>query len=171
MALVGDLADLGVGTAAQRFVPEYAKRRLFDLLRGFLSRSRWLAVGSATVLAAAGILLVRLLEPYLASYIALPLSIACATLPFYTLMQMQDGITRSHNWIHVALLPTYVVRHLLMLIVVSAAYPLNFPATAEMAVMAVAGALTLTVIGQTVVLNRKLARAVPPGPKVYQART
>ncbi len=173
VALVGDLADLGFGTAAQRFVPEYGKRCSFDLLRGFLARSRWLAVGSATVLAATGILTVRLLEPYLASYIVLPLSIACATLPFYTLMQMQDGIARSHNWIHVALLPTYVVRHLLMLIVVSAAYLLNFPATAEMAVMAVmavAGALTLTVIGQTIVLNRKLARAVPPGPKAYESR-
>ena len=47
--VIGDLSDLGLATAAQRFVPEYAKRGAFDLLRGFLSRSRWIAVGSATV--------------------------------------------------------------------------------------------------------------------------
>ena len=93
--LIGDLSDLGFATSAQRFVPEYAKRGAFDLLRGFLSRSRWLAVGSATVIAATGIVAVRLLEPYLPSYLVLPLSIACATLPFYGLMQMQDGIARS----------------------------------------------------------------------------
>src|SRR6185436_13940936 len=46
VALIGDLSDLGLATAAQRFVPEYAKRGAFDLLRGYLSRSRWIAVGS-----------------------------------------------------------------------------------------------------------------------------
>ena len=86
-------------------------------------------------------------------------------------MQMQDGIARSYNWIHLALLPPYVVRHLIMLTIVSAAYLLNFPTTAETAVTAVAVALVLTVIGQTFVLNRKLARAVAPGPKAYEVKT
>ena len=65
VSVIGDLSDLGFATSAQRFVPEYAKRGAFDLLRGFLSRSRWLAVGSATVIAATGIVTVRLLEPHL----------------------------------------------------------------------------------------------------------
>jgi O-antigen/teichoic acid export membrane protein len=171
VALVGDLADLGFGTAGQRYIPEYAKRGASNLLRGYLSRSRWISVGSATVLAGTGVLLIRLLEPYIPAYIVLPLSIACVVLPFYTLMQMQDGIARSYNWIHVALLPPYVIRHLLMLVLVSAAYLLSFPTNAETAVTAVAIALVLTVIGQTIVLNRKLARAVPPGPNAYDTRT
>jgi O-antigen/teichoic acid export membrane protein len=171
VAVIGDLSDLGFATSAQRFVPEYAKRGALDLLRGFLSRSRWLAVTSASVITAIGITTVNILAPYLPSYLVLPLYIAGATLPFYALMQMQDGIARSYNWIHVALLPPYVVRHLIMLTIVSAAYLLNFPATAETAVTAVAAALMLTVIGQTFVLNRKLARAVPPGPKAYEVKT
>ena len=86
-------------------------------------------------------------------------------------MQMQDGIARSYNWIHVALLPPFVVRHVLMLTIVLAAYLLNFPATAEVAATAVAVAMMLTVVGQTFVLNRKLKRAVPPGPKTYEVKT
>jgi O-antigen/teichoic acid export membrane protein len=169
--VIGDLADLGFATSAQRFLPEYAKRGAFDLLRGFLARSRWLAVGSATLIAATGILVICLLKPYISSYLVLPLLVAFATLPFYGLMQMQDGIARSYNWIHVALLPTYVVRHLVMLALVSAAYLLGFPTNAETAVTAVAAALALTAIGQTLILNRKLRRAVPPGPKAYEAKT
>ena len=65
-------------SASCRNTPSAAR---FDLLRGFLSRSRWFAVGSATVIAAAGIVTVRLLEPHLAGYLVLPLSIAFATLP------------------------------------------------------------------------------------------
>ena len=171
VAMIGDLSDLGFATSAQRFVPEYTKRGSLDLLRGFLSRSRWFAVGSATVIAAAGIGTVQMLSSYLSDYLVLPLSLAFATLPFYTLMQMQDGIARSYNWIHVALLPPYVVRHLVMLALVSAAYLLNFPTNAETVVMAVAIALLLTVIGQTFVLNRKLARTVAPGPKTYEFKS
>lgn len=171
VALIGDLSDLGLATAAQRFVPEYAKRGAFDLLRGYLSRSRWIAVGSAATISVTGILTVNLLAPLLPGYLVLPLSIAAATLPLYSLMQMQDGIARSYNWIHIALLPPYVVRHLIMLTIVSAAYLLNFPTTAETAVTAVAVALLLTVIGQTCVLNRKLAGAVARGPKAYEVKT
>ena len=171
VAMIGDVSDLGFATSAQRFVPEYGKRGALDLLRGFLSRSRWIAVGSATAISAIVIVTANVLSPYLPNYLVLPLSIAGATLPFYGLMQMQDGIARSYNWIHVALLPPFVVRHVIMLTIVLAAYLFNFPATAETAVIAVAVALMLTVIGQTFVLNRKLARAVPPGPKTYEVKT
>lgn len=169
--LIGDLADLGLASAAQRFIPQYTTRKAFDLLRGFLSRSRWLAVGSAIVIAFASAGTVQLLEPYLASYVVLPLSIACVTLPFYALMQMQDGIARSYNWINLALLPPYIVRHLVMLALVSAAFALDFPTTAVTAMTAVAASFALTVIVQTIVINRKLARTVEAGPKVHETRT
>jgi O-antigen/teichoic acid export membrane protein len=169
--VIGDLSDLGLATAAQRFVPEYANNGALDRLRGFLSGSRWIAVGSATVIAAVGITTVHLLQHAIADDLVLPLWIAFATLPFYTLMQIQDGIARAHNWVNIALLPTYVVRHLIMLLLVSAAYLLGLPADAEVAVIAVAAALLLTVIGQTIVLNRKLAREIAPGPKSFERKT
>jgi O-antigen/teichoic acid export membrane protein len=168
--MVGDCADLGLATGAQRLIPEYTSRKAFDLLRGFLSRSRWLAVGSATAIAIWGVLLVRMLEPIIGSTVVLPLCIACVTLPFYSLMQMQDGIARSYNWIHLALLPPYVVRHLIMLVLVSVAYLLKFPNTAETAIVAVGCSFVITVAAQTLLLNRKLGRTVEPGPRAYEIK-
>src|SRR5215831_8837906 len=52
--LIGTLADFGLAIAAQRFIPEYAERKAFDLLRGFLTGSRWLVFVIATALAALG---------------------------------------------------------------------------------------------------------------------
>ena len=169
--LIGDLSDLGFSSAAQRFVPEYTRRKSHDLLRGFLARSRWLAVGSATTIAIVGALGVNLLAPYLSDYVVLPLTIACVTLPFYALMSLQDGIARSYNWIHLALLPPYVVRHLLMLALVAAAFVFKFPTDAVTAITAVVVSFALTVFVQTIVLNRKLKSAVEPGPKAYEAKT
>jgi O-antigen/teichoic acid export membrane protein len=169
--MIGDMADLGLATGAQRFVPQYTSAKAFDLLRGFLSRSRWFAAASATIIAAIGILLVRLLEPYLERDVVLPLAIACVALPFYSVMQMQDGIARSYNWIRLALLPPYVVRHLIMLILVTAAFLFDFPTNAETVVTAVAISFALTMLGQTFLLNRKLRRTVPPGPKAFETKT
>jgi len=168
--MVGDCADLGLATGAQRLIPEYTNRKAFDLLRGFLRRSRWLTVGSATIIATLGVLLVWAIEPYLGSYVALPLSIACVTLPFYSLMQMQDGIARSYNWIHLALLPRYVVRHLLMLALVSVAFLIDLPNTAKTAVVAVGASFVITVTAQTLLLNRRLKQTVAPGPRVYETK-
>src|SRR6266700_3251733 len=61
--LLGPALDLGLGTAAQRFIPEYRDRGAFDLLRGFINGSRWLAFGSAIVIAAACAAIVKLLAP------------------------------------------------------------------------------------------------------------
>ncbi len=169
--LIGDLADLGLASASQRFIPQYTSQGQLDALRGFIARSRWFAVASSTVIAVTGACLVKLLEPWLSSYVVLPLMTACVTLPFYSLMQMQDGIARSYNWIHLALLPPYIVRHLVMLALVVAAFFLNFPTTAETAITAVAASFALTVVVQTLVLNRKLKRTIEPGPKTYEPKT
>jgi len=168
--LIGDLADLGLASAAQRFIPAYTSPKAFDLLRGFLNRSRWIAVVSAMIIAVLGIGTVKLIEAHLSDYVVLPLMTACATLPFYALMQTQDGIARSYNWIHLALLPPYIVRHTVMLLLMAAAYLLSFPTNAETAVTAVGVSFALTVIWQTIVLNRKLKRTVEPGPRAYETK-
>ena len=48
--LLGQLIDLGLGTAAQRFIPEYRERGMLALLRGFIFGSRWFATLSRSAL-------------------------------------------------------------------------------------------------------------------------
>src|SRR5271154_5249174 len=49
LLLVGGIVDLGLGSASQRFIPEYTEHKRFALLRGFLGGGRWLAsaIGAA----------------------------------------------------------------------------------------------------------------------------
>ena len=107
--VIGDLADLGLASAAQRFIPEYANAKAVDAAAR-LPRRQPLAHGRRAPPSSRSAARSRSssLEPLLADYVVLPLMIACVTLPFYALMQMQDGIARSYNWIQLALLPTYV---------------------------------------------------------------
>jgi len=168
--LLGNLVDLGIATGSQRFIPEYTGRKQLDLLRGFLNGSRWLVLAMATAWAALAALGIFVFGKHLHSYEIMPLYIACAGLPLFTLGRLQDGMARSFDWINLALMPPYVIRSLLLIAAMGAAYWLNLPTDASTAMLAAVLTTYVTVVGQTLVMNRRFKEKVEPGPKNYAAR-
>ena len=108
--MIGALSDAGLSSAARRFIPEYTGIKSFDLLRGFLSGSRWLAFGVATAVGAVGAIGVTAIAPYLDHFTVVPLYLACVTIPIYGLVQVQAGIAQSYDWPNLALMPFYIWR-------------------------------------------------------------
>lgn len=168
--LIGDLIHLGLAPAAQRFIPQYTQQKAFDLLRGFISGSRWLVFASATVAALIAALVIWLRAPWLGSHEILPLYLACLTLPAYALSLMLDGIARSYNWVGLALLPGYILRPLLVAAGLAAAYWLGNPADAATAIAASIAATWIATAVQAICLHRRLARTVPAGAKTYETK-
>jgi O-antigen/teichoic acid export membrane protein len=168
--LIGQSLDLGLGTAAQRFIPEYRERGALDLLRGFLFGSRLLAFGIATAVAVTCAGGVWLLAPWLDDYLVVPLYLACISLPAYGLANTQDGIARSHDWIGLSLMPTYVVRQILLTVLMAAAYLGGLPMNAATAMIMAGVSIWLPTIGQFVVLNARLNALIAPGPKALAIR-
>jgi O-antigen/teichoic acid export membrane protein len=168
--LLGGVIDLGLASSSQRFIPEYSGLKQLDLLRGFLSGSRWLVMWLASALALAAAFGVWLLEPWIKSYELMPLYLACVALPVFALGRMQDGIARSHDWMNLALMPGYILRSLLLIGVMAGAYLAGFPTSASTAMMAAIVTTWVTVAGQTLIMNRRLARKIEPGPKAYRTR-
>ena len=74
--LLGGVIDLGLASSAQRFIPEYMGSRQFELLRGFLSGSRWLVLALATGWALLAAFVVWLLGERVHSYEVMPLYLA-----------------------------------------------------------------------------------------------
>ncbi|MGD9847250.1 MAG: oligosaccharide flippase family protein [Variibacter sp.] len=169
--LFGGVVDFGLSTAAQRFIPEYHGRSSLALLRGFLSGSRWFTAAAATAAALLAAATIKAFETSLAPNIVLPLYLACATLPFWGLAITQDGIARSYGWIGVALLPLYVVRPILILALVLAAYLHGLPATAVSVLIASVVASIAAVAGQGVLINRRLRENVAAGVRRYDFKT
>ena len=168
--LLGGVIDLGLASSAQRFIPEYTGKKQLELLRGFLAGARWMAVALATawsLLAAAGI---WFFGAWVHSYEVMPLYIACFALPLFTLGRMQDGIARSYDWMNLALMPPYVIRSVLLIAVMGVAYALKLPTDASFAMFAAVATTWATVIGQFIVMERRLKKKVEPGPKAYQSK-
>ena len=168
--LLGSMMDFGLSASAQKIIPEYRTRGEHALLRGFLSGSRWmsLVVATAVSLLLAG--LVTLLSPWMDADAVVPLYIGCVTLPAFVVANTQDGIARSHDWMRLAIMPQFIVRQSLIIGLTAGAFALGLRLGATAAMLASAAAVWIAMIGQMMVLNRRLHGHVETGAKTYDFR-
>lgn len=168
--LLGSMMDFGISASAQKIIPEYRTRGEQALLRGFLSGSRWMTLSVSAVVSLLLAGAVRLLSPWLGPGEIVPLYIGCATLPAFVVANTQDGIARSHDWMRLGLMPQFVIRQALIIGLTAGAFALGLHLGATVAMLASAGAVWIAMIGQMIVLNRRLAGHIGSGPKAYDFR-
>lgn len=165
--LLGSMMDFGISASAQKIIPEYRADGELALLRGFLSGSRWLTFAASTLVSLGLAGIVKLLSPWIDPAELLPLYIGCMTLPAFVVANTQDGIARSHDWMQLGLMPQFIIRQALIIVITAGAFLLGYHLGAVAAMAASAGAVWIAMAGQMVVLNRKLADHIEPGPKAY----
>jgi O-antigen/teichoic acid export membrane protein len=165
--LLGSMMDFGISASAQKLIPEYRTHGEHALLRGFLSGSRWLTFAVSSVVSLALVGLVKALTPWIDAAAIVPFYIGCATLPAFVVANTQDGIARSHDWMRLGLMPQFIVRQTLIIGFTAGAFTLGLNLGATAAMLASCAAVWLAMLGQMIVLNRRLSGHVQPGPKAY----
>jgi len=168
--LLGSMMDFGISVSAQKIIPEYRTSGEHALLRGFLSGSRWMTFGVSAVVATLLAGVVKGLSPWIDPNSAVPLYIGCVTLPAFVVANTQDGIARSHDWMRLGLMPQFIVRQTLIIGLTAGAFALGFHLGATLAMAASAAAVWIAMLGQLLVLNRRLGGHIAPGPKAYDFR-
>ena len=169
--LLGCCVDLGFGSAAQRLIPEYSERRQTAFLRGFLSGSYRLSIGTSIVIGGLCAAIVWIVQPRLSSNIVIPLYLACATLPAFAIEQIQNGISRSYDWFGLALVPPFVIRQALLVVVIGGIYVAGTTVDASTAMIASSISVWCTVLGAALVLRRRLSSNIENGPRNYDFPT
>jgi O-antigen/teichoic acid export membrane protein len=168
--LLGSMMDFGISASAQKIIPEYRTRGEHALLRGFLSGSRWMTLIVSAVVSVLLAAIVKALSPWVGASEIVPLYIGCITLPAFVVANTQDGIARSHDWMRLGLMPQFIIRQSLIIGLTAGAFALGFHLGATAAMLASAAAVWIAMIGQMIVLNRRLDRHVEPGAKAYDFR-
>jgi O-antigen/teichoic acid export membrane protein len=168
--LLGSMMDFGISASAQKIIPEYRACGEHELLRGFLSGSRWMTFAVSALVSVLLAIVVDGLSPWIDDNAIAPLFIGCITLPAFVVANTQDGIARSHDWMRLGLMPQFIVRQSLIIGFTAGAFALGFDLGATLAMLASAAAVWIAMIGQTIVLNRRLGRHIKPGPKAYDFR-
>ncbi|MBR0758323.1 lipopolysaccharide biosynthesis protein [Bradyrhizobium jicamae] len=168
--LLGSMMDFGIAASAQKIIPEYRASGDDARLRGFLSGSRWITLAASSVVSLLLAGLVHLLSPWIDANTMVPLYIGCLTLPAFVVANTQDGIARSHDWMQLGLMPQFIVRQGLIIGLTAGALALGLNLGATIAMAASAAAVWIAMIGQMIVLNRRLAGHIPPGEATYDIR-
>lgn len=162
--ILGGLACLGFQTAVIRFAPEYRATGDLERLRGILSTSRLFAFASASLLAALGLGALWLFADSVPDYYRLPLVLGIFCLPMMALGEVLDGTSRAHAFAGLALLPTFIVRPLLILffMAVGTSY-FDLAADAPTAVASLVAATYVTTLAQLALVRRKTLQEAGAG--------
>ena len=166
--ILGAVSSFGLNTSVLRFVPQYRETGDHGLARGFLRGSVAFTLGFSTCLAVLGAVLVMLLDGVINDIYFIPLLLAFICLPMFALTDVQDGLSRAHSWIDLALVPPYIIRPGLLLLLLAGAVLFGAEPTAKTALLAAIGATWATAIGQTYFLRRRLKKTVIREKPVYQ---
>jgi O-antigen/teichoic acid export membrane protein len=168
--LLGSMMDFGMSSSAQKIIPEYRTSGEQALLRGFLSGSRWMTLIVSSITSALLAAIVKALSPWIGAGETVPLYVGCLTLPAFVVANTQDGIARSHDWMRLGLMPQFIIRQALIIGFTAGAFVLGFDLGATAAMLASAAAVWIAMLGQMVVLNRRLNGHIEAGPKAYDFR-
>jgi O-antigen/teichoic acid export membrane protein len=163
--LIGNVANAGLASAAQRFIPEYTERKDLEGLRGFIFGSRAVGVALATVMTGLGLVALWQYGHILSQALVMPLALAALCLPVFVLTDIQDGIARSYNWTDLALGPPYLLRPVLLLAGMAGGHLLGFAATATAAMACAVVATWIAAVVQMMLMDRRLADKVETGPR------
>src|SRR5260370_26841843 len=168
--LLGSMMEFGISGSAEKMIPEYRTAGEHALLRGFVSSSRWMPFAVSALVSALLAGVIRLLAPWIDADAMVPLYIGCVTLPAFVVANTQDGIARSHDWMRLGLMPQFIVRQSLIIALTAGAFALGLHLGATAAMLASAAAVWIAMIGQVVMLNRRLGSHIERGAKAYDFR-
>lgn len=163
------LAGLGFNLSVVRLVPQYLAQAEFGLLRGLLSRSRWLTWLAGAVIAALASLLVLAFP--LAEIDAATLALGLWLIPLFAQINLGGQLIRGTQGMAEAFFPSFILQPMLVLGGVGALLLATGSVSSVNAVLVTAGAYLLVVLTQEVLLHRRLpeaARTAAPAPQTAQ---
>lgn len=162
--VLGGVGCLGLTTTTMRLLPEYRERGDLDIARGLVRYGRLVALGAGTLIALAGLVGIRFFVDEATSPYVLPAYLALVCVPIIAFGDVQDGIGRGAGWMHVALVPPYILRPLLVLLAMVVAHAAGWPMSAVTAAGAAIVGTWLAAAVQLVLIQRRLPLLLPPGP-------
>lgn len=164
------VGKLGLDTAALRLIPEYSATQKWDLARGFIRRSKQLAMTASTGIAAISAIAVVILDGQIDDTLATIFLITCALLPVNVYLVLQGSLLQAFRHLVISQLLQVVIRPVLLIATLSVATGiLNMPSRPEVAItlnllttlvtVALAGIVTHRVLPLNLFLNSPVYRS------------
>lgn len=168
--VLGGLSGLGLSGSTLRLMAEYKETGDSAHALGLVRGGRAVAFLAGTAVAGLGAAGLWFFGDHIAHHYVLPAYLALVCIPLYAIEHVQDGIGRGRGWMPLALIPPYIIRPLLILAGMAAAYAMGLPMNATTAAASAIGAVWLATMIQVFGINRRVRREIGRGRRAYDFR-
>ena len=168
LMVFGAVATAGFGDSPLRFISQLRERGEEDHLRGFIRLAGWsilLCSGLAGLLV---ILAMQFAGGWIDNVYVLPMILMGVSIPFICVQSYLEAVGRCFGWTIPALVPVYILRHALLLLLMVGAVALGAEADAVTAFVCLVATLALSLIYQAATILLRLRRVLPSGRRAYR---
>lgn len=164
LLVLGGVAPLGLNISAIGWLSRYHDSKDLEHWRGLLLTSVAVTLGTGVIMALFGWSVLYLTPNLIRDPYLIPVWLCLFCVPLLALSEINEGIARAHGWMNTALMPTYLVRPVLLIGGVFAAMKLGYAMDAALVMAMAIFASVLTVLVQGCVLIIRLRGIGGRGP-------
>jgi O-antigen/teichoic acid export membrane protein len=164
------VATLGFGDSPVRYIAQLRERGETAYLRGFLRFAALVIIAASVVFSAILVVALPIADRFIDHAYLMPMALMAVSIPFACLQSYFEGVGRSYDWTLPALLPIYIIRHGLLLIIMVSAVGFGVEATAINAFICLILTMVLSIAYQATVILGRLRRVIEPGPSAYRSK-
>ena len=115
VTLLGLAFSFGFNSSALRFISSYRARNRPRRLSGFLRQSYSVVLAFSVLGSLLGAALVFAFRDIIEPYYFIPLLVGLLCVPVWTLLNQLEATARALGWVHIAYIPGYILRPLLLM--------------------------------------------------------
>lgn len=168
--VISAFASLGYSTGLLRFIPELYKAERFGELRTVILRGPLVNIGLSTLAVTVGIAVLIAFPNLFSNEFLLPMILAAFCIPMIVVGDNQDGVAQAFDWTTLRLVPSFIVRPLLILAIFIGMAWAGVEASASTAMIAALSAVWIVTLGQLLILAPRVREKIGRGPREGQAR-
>jgi O-antigen/teichoic acid export membrane protein len=170
VTLLGLAFSVGFSSSGLRFVSSYLAQKRLRRLSGFLNQSTKIVLLLSVLGALIGLSLVYALRDVIESYYVVPLLVGLLCVPIWTLLNQLETTARAFGWVHIAYVPGYILRPLLLMGFVGGLVLFGGTADAVGALWALLGACAVAALAQGLLVYFGTRRHVAGVKPAYHTR-
>jgi O-antigen/teichoic acid export membrane protein len=162
------IGTLGFGDSPVRYIAQLRTRGEDAHLRGFIRFSAIAILASSIAFGALVIAALPLAGYWIDNVYLMPMALMAISIPFACFQALLEAFGRSYSWTVSALLPSYILRHGLLLLIMVGAVAVGMQATALTGYICLVVAMVIATTYQAIAILTRLHRVVEPGPSAYR---
>lgn len=158
LIIANHVAVFGFAESALRFLPRYSERNQYRWAIGFLKTGFWFSTIGAAFVGIFGFIGLWVFSDAISSTYLVPLMVLVVGLPIMALELYFEGVSRAFGWYLLTIVPSYVIRPVLIAAGILIAYSAGYTPDAAL-VLGIAVAITACiVIAQAFIIRKRLIK-------------